>query len=81
MEDKIIAMIGEWLSHEPGSVTKESRLKEDLGADSLDKVEFSMELEDEFQIPNISGEDMEKWKTVQDVIDGVRNLSLDDKTE
>lgn len=79
LEEKVIALLVEYLGC--GPITKESLLKEDLGADSLDKVEFSMELEDEFQIPNISGEDMEKWKTVQDVIDGVRNLSLDDKTE
>ena len=39
-------------------------------ADDLDVVELTMELEDKFQI-TIPDEDVEKWKTVGDVIDSV----------
>ena len=43
---------------------------EDLGADSLDTVELTMSLEDEFGI-EIPDEDAEKVKTVKDVIEYV----------
>lgn len=50
--------------------TKESLLIAGLGMDSLDMVELTMALEDEFEIePNIPDEDAEKWKTVADVIE------------
>lgn len=43
------------------------RLREDLGADSLEVVELCMNLEDEFAI-EIPDEDMEPMKTVADVL-------------
>jgi len=46
------------------------RLREDLDADSLDFVELSMELEEEFDI-YIAIVDFDSVKTVQDVIDFV----------
>jgi acyl carrier protein len=48
-------------------VEKESKLLEDLGADSLDYVVIVMDLEVEFSI-DISDADMVSWKSVQDVI-------------
>ncbi len=41
---------------------------EELGADSLDKVEIMMELEEEYEL-DISDEAAEKINTVQDIID------------
>lgn len=81
LEDRIIDVLAEYLGHEPENVKKESRLEEDLGADSLDCVELAMEFEEEFKIPEISDETVKEWKTVQDVIDGIRNLSLDENKE
>ncbi|CAI5447840.1 unnamed protein product [Caenorhabditis angaria] len=43
-----------------------SRFVEDLGADSLDAVELSMRIEEEFEI-EIPDEDAEQIKTVQDI--------------
>ena len=48
-------------------VTPEASFIEDLGADSLDIVELVMALEEEYEM-EISDEDAEKIKTVQDVI-------------
>jgi len=45
------------------SITNATRIVEDLGADSLDLVELTMELEDAFDI-RITDEDAEKLTTV-----------------
>jgi acyl carrier protein len=44
----------------------ESILIKDFGADDLDIVEITMEIEDEFEI-SIPDKDLEKWKTVEDI--------------
>jgi acyl carrier protein len=48
---KTVAVICEVLKVKPEKVTPESRIKEDLGADSLDTVSLLMTLEDEFKEP------------------------------
>ena len=48
-------------------VTPQASFIDDLGADSLDIVELVMALEEEYEI-EISDEDAEKIKTVQDVV-------------
>jgi acyl carrier protein len=48
-------------------VTPQASFIEDLGADSLDIVELVMVLEEEYDM-EISDEDAEKIRTVQDVI-------------
>ena len=43
-------------------------LREDLGADSLDEVEFVMFVEDTFNIPDcVPDEVAESWKTLSDI--------------
>ncbi len=61
-------VIAEELEVEPDSVTPDARFQEDLGADSLDLVELTMKLEDEFGI-KVPDEDVEKLTTVQSVVD------------
>lgn len=58
----------EQLGVDPENVKPESRLMEDLGADSLDQVEIVMAFEDVFAI-NISDEEAEKIETVQQIVD------------
>ena len=53
---------------DPATVTPDTNLIDDLGADSLDTVELVMALEEEFEI-EIPDEDAEKVRTVQDAID------------
>ena len=55
-----------YLSNED-EVTPEASFLEDLGADSLDIVELVMALEEEYEL-EISDEDAEGIKTVQDVV-------------
>jgi acyl carrier protein len=73
MEDKIMfekvqAIIANELGIDKEKITMESRLAEDLGADSLDAVELIMALEDEFGI-EVDDEAATKIKKVSDIVE------------
>ncbi len=53
---------------EPESITMDTNLIDDLGADSLDVVEMTMALEEEFDIPETDDEVLVKLVTVGDVL-------------
>ena len=68
VDEAIRGIIREQLDIKPDQDIKpDDDISEDLGADSLDKVELVMALEEEFQI-EILDEDAEKVKTVQDAV-------------
>jgi len=68
---KIHRMVTEMLSEQLGlpieKIKPESRIEEDLNADSLDLVEITMAIEEDFQL-YIRDEDAEKLKTVGDIL-------------
>ena len=64
-------IISEQLEVDADSVTPETKLGEDLNADSLDIVEMLMALEDEFGV-DIPDEEIEKMKTVGDVVNYIQ---------
>jgi len=59
-----------WVDGEPKSATEESHFHNDLGYDSIDSVEFIMDIEKAFNL-SIPDEEMEKFRTARDVIDWV----------
>lgn len=61
-------VVAERLCVELVKVTLDSRLKEDLGADSLDIPEVIVELEEHFGI-TVADEDIVKLQTIRDVVD------------
>lgn len=65
--NKIAGMIADNFEVDQSSITKETNFTNDLDADSIDLVEFILQLEDEFgsEIPD---EDAEKIKTVGDAV-------------
>ena len=67
MFEKIAAMIPDQLGIDASTIQPESRLIEDLRADSLDVVAMVMEMETEFGI-EIPDEDLTKLKTVADAM-------------
>ena len=71
VEDKVKSIIMEQLGVDDDEVTANASFTEDLGADSLDQVELVMLLEEEFNI-EISDEEAEKIKTVQDAINYIQ---------
>src|SRR5437773_4416415 len=66
--EKVKRIIGEQLGVDEGEVTLSASFVDDLGADSLDRVELVMALEEAFDL-EIPDEEAEKIRTVQDAID------------
>ncbi len=73
MDEKIINLIADKLGKKKESIKMESRLVEDLGADSLDVVELIMTFEEEFGV-SLPDEDVSKLKTVGDIIKYIKNI-------
>ena len=65
--DKIAQIIEEHFEISADKVTKDLSFQDDLNADSIDAVEFVLELEDTFG-SEISDEDAEKIVTVGDAV-------------
>ena len=65
-QDKIRSIIASKLSIDENEITPEKSLVNDLGADSLDVVELSMDLEREFNL-KFEDSDTEKIQTVADL--------------
>ena len=68
MFEKVQAIISNELGIDKEKITMDSRLAEDLGADSLDAVELIMALEDEFGI-EVDDEAATKIKKVSDIVE------------
>jgi len=68
--ERVKLIIAEQLRVNEDEVTPGALIGEDLGADSLDAIELVMELDESFSL-DITDEDAEKLKTVQDVVDMV----------
>ncbi|ELM1501767.1 acyl carrier protein [Campylobacter upsaliensis] len=71
--DDVKAVVMEQLSIESDAVKMESKIVEDLGADSLDVVELVMALEEKFGV-QISDSDAEKLIKIEDVVNYLENL-------
>ncbi len=73
-EDKVKQIIIEQLSVEDSEVTPKASFVDDLGADSLDRVELIMAIEEAFdlEIPDAQAENI---KTVQDAVDYIEKNS------
>ncbi len=69
---KIRDILADNFEVEKEKITDETNFKSDLDADSIDLVEFILQLEDEFGA-EISDEDAEKIKTVGDAVNYVAN--------
>lgn len=66
--EKLKELIAEQMGIEAGGISMDSNFEEDLGVDSLDIVELSMALEQEFDIGEMSEEDLATIKTVGDLV-------------
>lgn len=70
--EKITKMLADQLDANIDDMTMETKIGEDLGADSLDVVELLMAIEEEFEV-EIPDEDIEALKTIGDVVEYIQN--------
>lgn len=75
MLEKIKEIVSEKLGLDVTEITRDTRFKEDLGADSLDLFELIMALEDEYSI-EIEQEALEALTTVGSVIDYLAEVGV-----
>ena len=73
MFEKVKSVLAQQFELDPESITMDTNLIDDLGADSLDVVELIMSLEDEFGIA-ISDTDAAQLYTVGRIVDYLEKL-------
>ncbi|NLV86929.1 MAG: acyl carrier protein [Clostridiales bacterium] len=69
--EKIQELICNQFVIEPDAVTMETSFVDDLGADSLDVVELTMAIEEEFSLSEVSDDELKKIITVGDLVEYV----------
>ena len=67
MFEKLCKLIAEQFGVNPESVTADSAFVDDLGADSVDLMDLSMALEEEFGMEEMDSDDIESIVTVGDL--------------
>ena len=75
LEEKVIKLVMEQLDVTREECVLEASFIDDLGADSLDLVELIMEMEEVFGI-EIADEELEKIRTIKDVIDFIKSKGV-----
>ena len=75
--DKVITMVAEQFMIEPDEVSADTLFVDDLGADSLDVVELTMALEEEFSLPETPEEELMNIHTVGDLADYISRVNQD----
>ena len=73
MKERILEIIAEQFNMDVNELYEDMSFQDDLNADSIELVELVMTIEEEFET-EVSEEDLEKLKTVGDVIDYVEDL-------
>ena len=70
--EKVKVILAEQFDVEEDSLTNDTDLQDDLGADSLDVVDLLMSIEDEFEI-EIPDEEIEHIRTVGELVDYIES--------
>ena len=68
MFEQVRKLLAHQFEVDENTITMDTNFEEDLGVDSLDIVELSMALEEEFDIGEMSEEDLAGIKTVGDLV-------------
>ncbi|NCB51846.1 MAG: acyl carrier protein [Clostridia bacterium] len=73
-ENKIIELVAEQFAVDADSLSRDTAFIDTLGADSLDIVELTMSVEEEFSLPEVAEEDLQKILTIGDLVDYVESV-------
>ena len=83
--ERLKKIVVDQLGVEDEQVVLEASFVDDLNADSLDLVELTMAIEEEFSDDNrelrISDEDAEKLVTVKDALNYIKELGIEDEED
>ena len=71
--EKLAALIAEQFNVDVDSITKETSFSDDLNADSVDNVDLSMALEEEFGIEELDEDEASSITTVGDLVRFLQN--------
>ena len=66
--EKLKSLIAEQFNVDEDSITMETSFADDLNADSVDIVDLSMALEEEFGLENMEDDDLSGISTVADLV-------------
>ena len=69
--EKVCALIAEQFNVDADTIAMDTSFEDDLNADSVDLVDLSMALEEEFDLGELSEEDTAAIKTVGDAVNYV----------
>lgn len=75
--ERVQKLICEQFVIDAEAVTMDTSFVDDLGADSLDVVELTMALEEEFSLPEVSDDELKKIGTVGDLVEYVSRYVQD----
>ncbi len=71
--EKVCALIAEQFNVDADTIAMDTSFEDDLNADSVDLVDLSMALEEEFDLGELSEEDTAAIKTVGDLVRFLQN--------
>ena len=71
--EKLVGLIAEQFNVEADSITMETAFQDDVNADSVDIVDLSMALEEEFGIEELAEEEITTIVTVGDLVRFLQN--------
>ena len=67
--EKLCELIAEQFGVDADEITVDTSFADDLGADSLDIVELTMAIEEEFEVGELGEDDLADVKTVGDIVE------------
>lgn len=70
--DEVKEILADQLDIKIDDITMDSRLSDDLGADSLDAIDIVMTIEDQYSI-EVPDENIEGMKTVEDIVNFIES--------
>lgn len=73
MFEEVKKILVEQLHADPNKITMDSKIKDDLGADSLDVLQLLMTIEEEYGV-TIPDEELAKFSTVKDVVSYMESI-------
>ncbi len=76
--EKMRSIIAEQFMKEESEITEATSFETDLDADSLDIVELTMAMEEEFDLPEVSEDELSSIRTVGDLVEYVKRFLQED---